>query len=99
MPESPGRPALLMRISVPAEGGMRDLAGEVGSKIAEYLGTRKSDVAGIAAAIEGLAVRVAPPGASHDIVFEFHAAQGELVVHAQCDGRSSESRHRLPART
>ena len=85
-----------MRMSVPAEGGLRDLAGEVASKIAEYLGSRQSDVASIAASIEGLAGSVAPPGASHDIVFEFHALNGELVVHAQCAGRSSETRHRLP---
>jgi hypothetical protein len=97
MPESPGRPAMLMRMSVPAEGGLRDLAGDVATKIAEYLGTRKSDIAPIAAAIHGLAGNVAPPGASTDIVFEFHAVDGELVVHARCADRSSETRHRLPA--
>lgn len=97
MPESPGRPVLLMRISVPAEGGLRDVAGEVASKIAEYLGSRKSDVASIAASIHGLAGHVAPPGASNDIVFEFHAVDGALVVHARCAGRSSETRHPLPA--
>ena len=97
MPESPGRPALLMRMSVPAEGRLRNVAGEVATKIAEFLGTRKSEIAAIADAIEGLAGNVAPPGASTDIVFEFHAVNGELVVHARCAGRSSETRHRLPA--
>ena len=86
-----------MRMSVPAEGGLRDLAGEVATKIAEYLGSRQGETASIVAASDGLAGDVAPPGASHDIVFEFHALNGELVVHAHCAGRSSESRHRLPA--
>ena len=89
---------MLMRISVPAEGGLRDLAGEVGTKIAEFLGSRNADVDSIAAAIEGLAGKVAPPGAaSSEITFEFHATKEELVVQAQCDGRSSETRHILPA--
>jgi hypothetical protein len=89
---------MLMRISVPAEGGFRDLAGEVGTKIAEFLGSRHGDADSIAEAIEGLAGKVAPPGGvSSEITFEFHAMKGELVVHAQCDGRSSETRHRLPA--
>jgi hypothetical protein len=88
---------MLMRISVPAEGGLRNLAGEVGTKIAEYLGSRKTDMAAIVAAIDGLAGNVAPPDASHDIVFEFRATDGELVVLAQCDGRASETRHPLPA--
>lgn len=88
---------MLMRISVPAEGGLRGVAGEVATKIAEYLGSRKSEVASIAASIDGLAGHVAPPGASDEIVFEFHAIDGALVVHARCDGRSSETRHPLPA--
>ena len=88
---------MVMRISVPAEGGLRDVAGEVGLKIAEFLGSRHVDADSIAAAIHGLAGKVAPPGAASDITFEFHATKGELVVHAQCDGRSSETRHRLPA--
>ena len=89
---------MLMRISVPAEGGLRELASAVGTKIAEYLGSREADAASIASAIEGLAGKVAPPGVgASEITFEFHAGQGELVVHAHCDGRSSELRHRLPA--
>jgi hypothetical protein len=90
-------PEMLVRISVPAEGGMREVAGEVATKIAEYLGSRDSDVASIVAAIDRLAAKVAPPGGVHnEITFEFHAANGELVVHAQCAGRTSEARHRLP---
>ena len=89
---------MLMRISVPAEGGLREVAGEVGTRIAEYLGSRKTDAASIGAAIDGLAGTVAPPGrVSMEITFEFHAVKGELVVHARCGGRSSETRHPLPA--
>ena len=89
---------MLMRISVPAEGGLREVAGEVGTKIAEYLGSRKADAESVAAAIQGLAGKVAPPGGvCSEITFEFHAANGELVVHARCDDRSSETRHPLPA--
>lgn len=89
---------MLMRISVPAEGGLRDVAGEVATKIAEFLGGRRTDAASIAAAVDGLAGQVAPAGGpSNEIVFEFHAAEGELVVRALCDGRTSEARHPLPA--
>ena len=91
-------PAMLMRMSVPAEGSFRELASEVGTKIAEYLGSRAVDATAIATEIEGLAGKVAPPGGGcSEITFEFHADKGELVVHARCDGRSSEMRHRLPA--
>ena len=86
---------MLMRMSVPAEGRLRELAREVGTKIAEFLGSHNRDLQSIGAAIEGLAGKVAPPGASSEITFEFRTAKGELVVHAQCDERSSETRHPL----
>jgi DNA-binding IclR family transcriptional regulator len=87
---------MLMRISVPAEGELREIIGEVATRIAEYLGSRETGVQAIAAAVEGLAGSVAAAGSIKEITLEFHAEKGELVVHAHCDGRSSESRHRLP---
>ena len=87
---------MLMRISVPAEGGLRELAGVLAAKIAEFLSTGKTDAESIASAVDALAGTVAPAGAAGDITFEFQAAKGELVVQARCDGRSSETRHRLP---
>lgn len=77
---------------------MRGVAGDVATKIAEYLGSRESDAASIVAEIERLAAKVAAPGGSNtEITFEFHAANGELVVRAHCAGQTSEARHRLPA--
>jgi hypothetical protein len=89
------RQSLLMRISVPSNGELREIASDVAAKIAEYLGMHSADPGAIAAAVDGLAGTVAPPGGSSDITFEFHAVKGELVVQARCDGRSSETRHRL----
>ena len=85
-------PALEMRLSVPADGVLRDVAGEVAAKIAEFLGG-ESDA--VAAALEGLSARVAAPGG--DITFEFRHIDRELVILARCNGRSSEVRYPLTA--
>ena len=91
------KPAMLMRLSVPAQGGLRELATEVAARIAEYLGSHKKDAPAIVAAIDGLAGRVAPPGECSDITFEFSEEDRALLIRARCDGRSSEARCALPS--
>jgi hypothetical protein len=87
---------MLMRLSVPAEGGLRAVATEVARKIAEYLGTNPPDVESVGSTLERLATRVCTAG-SEDITFEFREINRELVIQARCSGRSSEARYPLPA--
>lgn len=82
-----------MRLSVPAEGGLRAVVTELAARIAEYLGSRQPDAASVGASIDGLVSRVARGGS--DITFEFRQIERELVIQARCDGHSSEARHKL----
>jgi hypothetical protein len=87
---------LVLRLSVPAEGGLRLLATEVATRVAAYCGNGASaEAAG--ATLESLAERVAPKGADGEITFEFTRIEGGLLIRARCNGRSSEARHPLPA--
>jgi hypothetical protein len=88
----PDSPALEMRLSVPAEGDLAAVAGELAAKIAEFLG---GESAAIGALLGGLASRVASAG--QDVTYVFRHVNGELVIQASCNGRSSEIRHPLPA--
>jgi hypothetical protein len=87
---------MLMRLSVPAEGGLRAVATEVARKIAEYLGTNPPDVESVGPTLDRLATRVCT-SESGDITFEFREDNHELVILARCSGRSSEARYSLPA--
>jgi hypothetical protein len=91
--KAPEAPALVMRISVPAEGSLRAVAAELAARIAEYLGTQKPQAASVGASIDGMVSRVAHGGA--DVTLEFRETDRELVIHARCDGRSTEARHKL----
>jgi hypothetical protein len=82
-----------MRLSVPAHGGLRAVATELAARIAEYLGGQQPDAASVGASVDGLASHVGRGDA--DIVFEFRQVDRELVIHARCDGHSSEARHKL----
>lgn len=88
---------LVLRLSVPAAGDLRPVAGEIAAKVALYLGDRTSDAAAVGAALESVAARVAPNGSDGDITFEFRQIAGELVIKARCGTRSSEVRCPLPA--
>lgn len=79
-------------LSVPARGGLRDIAADVVAKIAEYLG---GTGASAAAALERAAEQVAPPDPDATIAFEFRTEDRELLIHARCGDRTSEVRHRL----
>ena len=102
MPEktgnSPDSPSLDVRLSVPAGGDMRGLAGELAAKIAEHLGAATPDARSLSEKVEGLASRLGNGGhQGQDITFEFRTVDRELVVEARCNGEASEVRHRLPA--
>ncbi len=100
MSESAGKAAdastLVLRVSVPSRGDLRHVAAVLAGKLAEYLGSpalqdRAADM------VDALASRVAPPNADSEIAFEFHRRNSDLVIEAQCNGRSSEVRYPLSA--
>lgn len=87
--KAPAVPALEMRLSVPAEGGLRELAKELAEKIGEHVGVR--DGSTVAASLDRAAAQVLQPGCT-EITFEFRQASHDLIIKAQCDGRASEVR-------
>ena len=90
--KAPDAPALVLRLSVPAQGDLAAVAGELAAKVAEFLG---AEAGSIGATLDGLTSRVAASG--EDVLFEFRHIDRELVIRARCNGRSSEVRHPLPA--
>jgi len=101
MSERPGHGpdtrTLILRLSVPAQGGLRRVASDVATKIAAHLGSDLPDAESVGATLEALAERVAPAGTQGEITFEFSEVDRELLIRARCDGRSSEARCALPA--
>ena len=101
MPEPTGNTgsrALDLRLWVPAEGDLREIAGELAAKIAEQLGAGSPDAKQLGERVAGLASQVANGGgqAAQEITFEFRQVDGELVVQARCNGEASEVRQPLP---
>jgi hypothetical protein len=102
MPEQTGKGAgaraLDLRLSVPAEGDLRDIAGDLAAKIAEQLGAESPAAQQLGTRVAGLASQVANGGgqAGQEITFEFRQVEGELVVQARCNGKASEVRQPLP---
>jgi hypothetical protein len=94
---APDGRSLVLRLSVPAQGGLRTLATEVATRIATFLGSNPPDAESAGATLEGLANRVAPHGGEDDIHFEFCEVDGELLIRARCRDRVSEVRYPLPA--
>jgi hypothetical protein len=92
----PASGTLVLRLSVPAEGGLRLVATELAARVAEYLGDKAGDAA-VSEALEGVAARVAPNGTDDNIEFEFRQADGELLIEARCGSRISDVRCSLPA--
>jgi hypothetical protein len=88
--------ALVLRLSVPASGGLREIATELAGKVAEYVGIGGEEAGAIGRAIDGLVGRVAPHGAEADVAFEFRQRDGELLIGATCEGQRSELRYPLP---
>ena len=101
MPESTGNPgshALDLRLWVPAEGDLREIAGELAAKIAEQLGAGSPDAQQLAERVSVLASTLANGGglSGQEIIFEFRQVKGELVVQVRCNGEASEVRQPLP---
>jgi hypothetical protein len=90
--------ALDLRLWVPAEGDLREIAGELAAKIAEQLGAGSPDAQQLAVRVSGLASQLANGGghAGQEITFEFRQTKGELIVQARCNGQASEVRQPLP---
>jgi hypothetical protein len=88
---------MVLRLSVPAGGDLRSVATDIATRVAAYLGERAPDGAAIAAALDGVASRVAPAATDAEITFDFRGVNGELVIEAHCGSRSSEVRCPLPA--
>jgi hypothetical protein len=92
MPEADA--TLVLRVSVPAHGDLRNIAALLAGKLAEYLGSPGlQERAG--QMVDALASRVAPQDGDGEIAFEFHRRNSDLVIQARCDGRSSEVRYPL----
>lgn len=88
-----------MHLSVPATGGLRGIASELATRIAEHLGAGASDARSIGTMVEGLATRLANGSGdrAEAIAFDFRHVGGELVVEARCSGKASEIRHQITA--
>jgi len=87
---------MLLRLSVPAAGGLRTVALDLATKVAAFAATTAPDTASVAADLEGLLERVAPSGKEADIGVEFRSVNGELLIAARCEGQASELRYPLP---
>jgi hypothetical protein len=101
MPEQTGNGATPrafdLRLWVPAEGDLREIAGELAAKIAEQLGAGSPDAQQLGARVAVLASQLANGGGhGQEITFEFRQVAGELVVQARCNGQASEVRQPLP---
>jgi len=83
------RNGLVLRLSVPAAGDLRGIAGEIAAKLADQLGVKAVN-GGLPAALDDLARRV-DPGAADDIAFEFRKVDQELKIEARCHGRASQA--------
>ena len=101
MPESTGKTAdgqaFDLRLSVPADGDLREIAGEVAAKVAQHLGAASGDAQSLAAKVAKLAqeLRNGSPQAQ-DIAIEFRQVEGEIVVEARCADKASEVRQEIP---
>jgi hypothetical protein len=94
--KAPDAPALAIRISVPAAGGLHGVAIELATKIASYLGTKGPDLETMGTRLDALIAKIAT-GPAAEITFEFREIGRELVIQARCADRSSEVRYPLPA--
>ena len=78
-----GARIMLLRLSVPAQGGLRAVATEFATRLAAHLGGFDgAEAAGIA--LDSVAERVAPVGSDCNITFEFTEDDGELLIRARC---------------
>ena len=90
--------ALDLTLSVPAEGELRELAGELAAKVAEHLGAGAAEAQSLAAKVAELAARMSAGGGAvnEDIAFTFRQSDGDIVVEARRAGKSSQVRQEIP---
>jgi hypothetical protein len=86
-----------MQLSVPAEGGLRHIAGELATRIAAHLGAPPQNAESIGAGVDRLAARLKEGGSSEEsaITLAFRHDGGDLVVQGRCEGEATEIRHPL----
>ena len=84
------RNGLVLRLSVPAAGDLRAIAGEIAAKLAQQLGVNAAE-GGLPAALDDLA-RSVGPDAGDDVAFEFYKVDQELKIEARCQGRATHAR-------
>lgn len=84
------RNGLVLRLSVPAAGDLRAIAGEIAAKLAEQLSVT-TPAGGLGEALDDLARRV-EPATGDDVAFEFFKFDRELKIEARCSGRASHAR-------
>jgi hypothetical protein len=87
---------LVLRMSIPASGGLAGLGPALASRLAEQLGERGTEATKVAEAVTDLSKAVDPSGTA-DVEFEFHKLDAELKIVARQDGRAAETR--LPLTT
>ncbi|MEO5897661.1 MAG: hypothetical protein ABIS06_18370 [Vicinamibacterales bacterium] len=84
------RNGLVLRLSVPAAGDLRAIAGEIAAKLAEQLSVTTAE-GGLSEALDDLARRVEPANGD-EVAFEFFKFDRELKIEARCSGRASHAR-------
>jgi hypothetical protein len=88
--------ALVLMVSVPAEGELRIVATDIAARVAEYLGLRSTPDS-VTEAVERAASEVVRGAGGEDISLEFRQLSRELRIEARCGSRTSEVRCPLPA--
>lgn len=99
MPDSPAgaQTDVLLRLSVPPDGALREVAREVAARVAEYCGASVPDAEALATSLERAVAGITGAGPAGPVDLVFRRAGGDLVIEARTNGRSSEVRHALPA--
>ena len=93
----PQSSAFEMRLAVPAQGGLRDIAGELAARVAEHFGIGAPEADALRDRVGDLAARVVEGRRHEEIRFAFLRRAGELIVEARCNDEVSEVRQPLPA--
>jgi hypothetical protein len=89
--------ALVLRVSVPAEGELRVVAADLAARVAEYLGPALSDPSLVSRALDEAISQLGPTAPGADLAFEFRQSERHLRIEARCGARTSEAMCSLPA--
>lgn len=83
-----------LRLTVPSEGPLRDLAAELATRFAEYAGADKRVAAALGEAVDRLAERLASN--AQPIEFEMARQQSQITVRASVGLRRDETSCPIP---